>query len=475
MISFIKELNDPNNVKLKLIDKYYYKDIKINSLPEDLIKECYDVIKELDRLNPLELTKEEESYEFTNYYVDSNNGLYTNNILNNYEEDLRFNRFNGYDLYSGLKFGIKSFNNCGITNNGFNKMMELLRKYIYNYKEEQINKDDLVLSIGELVNIKKNFECGRIAFGDYITSVNDKVKSLDDNLAKYLEFIEMMFNLKKDFLTTKNKICDYIDISSKILKMQKRLPKELEEKCNKCISEVQNYKFKFNCKDRDVDMKLSNAFYITPYKHLYNVSNHKFASIYNVYRNIIQDSNSSSDLSEDIKYYQDKYNTFKNQEYFTTHDFWFYFNLVYKCFFLKDIGYMDADNDTKRTLERLDAKCYNRTILELIMGIESANASIYEFFDNLKKNAINYEEEIAKISKMDFPDFLVRCCGFHKVESQVNKTITTSQVNFEDAFSEYINRGWKIDFIPPIVLNNGVLEEYNNDFLIIRKVLKKEK
>ena len=218
MIPFIKELNDPNNVTLKLIDKYYYKDIKIDSLPDNLINECYDVIKELDRLNPLELTKEEKNYEFTNYHVDSNNGLYTNNILNDYDEDLNFYRFDGYDLYRGLKSGIKSFNICGITNNGFNKMMELLRNYI-----------------------------------------------------------------------------------------------------------------------------------------------------------------------------------------------------------------------------------------------------------------INYKEEIDKISKMDFPDFLVRCCGFHKVESQVNKTITTSLVNYEDAFSEYINRGWKVDFIPPIVLNNGVLEEYNNDFLVVRKALKLEK
>ena len=111
----------------------------------------------------------------------------------------------------------------------------------------------------------------------------------------------------------------------------------------------------------------------------------------------------------------------------------------------------------------------------VIEFFKSMNLYNEDYFNYLKNNSNNYEEEIDKISKMDFPDFLVRCCGFHKVESQVNKTITTSLIDYEDAFSEYIDRGWMIEFIPPIVLNNGVLEEYNKDFLTIRKMLKMDK
>jgi len=70
---------------------------------------------------------------------------------------------------------------------------------------------------------------------------------------------------------------------------------------------------------------------------------------------------------------------------------------------------------------------------------------------------------------------LVRCCGFHKVTSLPDKIITTSLINYEDEFREYIEKGWKIDFLPPIIINEskGTIEEYPEEFLTIRKILKK--
>ena len=77
---------------------------------------------------------------------------------------------------------------------------------------------------------------------------------------------------------------------------------------------------------------------------------------------------------------------------------------------------------------------------------------------------------------------LVRCCGFHKVlsipeEFYPIKTIVTSVINYEEVFREYIEKGWKINFVPPIVLNKelGKLEEYPEEFLTVRKVLKSDK
>lgn len=79
-----------------------------------------------------------------------------------------------------------------------------------------------------------------------------------------------------------------------------------------------------------------------------------------------------------------------------------------------------------------------------------------------------------KWTKNDIGDILVRCCGFHKIESTLEKTITTSCVDYEIQFEEYIKKGWKIQFVSPIIINQklGEVEKYNNDFIVIRKVLK---
>lgn len=67
-------------------------------------------------------------------------------------------------------------------------------------------------------------------------------------------------------------------------------------------------------------------------------------------------------------------------------------------------------------------------------------------------------------------DFLVRCCGFHKISSVLDKTITTSCINYEEEFKEYIEKGWHIDFIKPIVFNEYTkrLEEYSDEALLIK-------
>ena len=56
-----------------------------------------------------------------------------------------------------------------------------------------------------------------------------------------------------------------------------------------------------------------------------------------------------------------------------------------------------------------------------------------------------------------------------------DKTISTSCFNYETEFEEYIKRGWKIDFVPPIIIDkhNKCVEQYPKDYVIMRKLLKK--
>ena len=74
----------------------------------------------------------------------------------------------------------------------------------------------------------------------------------------------------------------------------------------------------------------------------------------------------------------------------------------------------------------------------------------------------------------DLVDILVRCCGFHKVESKVNKTITTSDVNYEKEFLEYIDKGWNIKFIPPIIIRKdlGIVSVLDVESPLVKRYLK---
>ena len=71
-------------------------------------------------------------------------------------------------------------------------------------------------------------------------------------------------------------------------------------------------------------------------------------------------------------------------------------------------------------------------------------------------------------------DIFVRCCGFHKVESQLKKTITTSDVNYKDLFKEYIDKGWNVVFIPPIIIKRdlGVISELDMESPFVKKYMK---
>lgn len=120
--------------------------------------------------------------------------------------------------------------------------------------------------------------------------------------------------------------------------------------------------------------------------------------------------------------------------------------------------------------------CYDLNdplLFKLILGIVSSKIILLEKFIELEKESINKVSNIEKIIKQsndDINDILVRYCGFHKIESKVNKTITTSSLNFEN-FSEYLDRDFVINVVPKILLDKEDDELY--DSLLVERFLDK--
>lgn len=108
-----------------------------------------------------------------------------------------------------------------------------------------------------------------------------------------------------------------------------------------------------------------------------------------------------------------------------------------------------------------------------------ARAYFYKFFEDMQKYCINFNEELNKLIEItsdDLVNILVRCCGFHKIESMLSKTITTSDINYNDTFKEYIEKGWNIKFIPPIVIQRdiGRIKELNMESPFVKKYIKNQ-
>ena len=82
---------------------------------------------------------------------------------------------------------------------------------------------------------------------------------------------------------------------------------------------------------------------------------------------------------------------------------------------------------------------YERHTVKTITGIVYAHAYFYDFFERLSKSCNDSKSEITKL---------------------------------EDLTNRYIEKGWDIDFIPPINIQNGKVEELDKDYIKIKNILK---
>ena len=176
------------------------------------------------------------------------------------------------------------------------------------------------------------------------------------------------------------------------------------------------------------------------------------------------------------------------------------YNLIKNYFY--DRKYVSVDNDGKYSLQkelvkelntykriiktnsitRIDAWEYTHLdfcdlkdplIIKLIIGIVSSKIILLNNFIDLENKSNNKRADIDKIidlSKDDIKDILIRYCGFHKIETLQNKTITTSSLDL-NSFINYFDNGYIVDIVPKISINSENDELYRT--LVIDKFIEK--
>lgn len=423
MVSFFRELENPNGYYIDFndISSCNKKEVNLEILPITFFEKYSYLFKKIE--------------EYDLLFEKNNNGkkLYLNSNFNYPDVPLEW-------LYGSFIDGrsLNSLDGMNLSKNGIEKMYFLKEEY-----SDRYNGNDFVSD-----------------FLEYFMAIYD-----------YFIYFEKLIDCSKEA------IFRYLTATKTMAKYQDKLTKNDEVLFDEALTYIRNYKIEISNNDhKTFRMYLPNSWYITPYNHLYNsmgVNGHKEASlIYPFYYSIVRDDNVYNFSS----YLKEAKMTLKNgfvdkttfEHYTNLHfDFSSFYPEYY--FYLNDID--------KSKYRCTDHKTYNPKIVMLIAGIQSAHAGLYSFFNSLKNNSCDYYGDLDFVKKLGLDEILVRCCGFHKISSILDKTITTSCVYYEEELSEYIKRGWNIDFVKPIVLNPSTkrLEEYSDEFLLIKKMLCKRK
>ena len=134
--------------------------------------------------------------------------------------------------------------------------------------------------------------------------------------------------------------------------------------------------------------------------------------------------------------------------------------------YLNYISFYSVDYlGNKKNTSFLDKHCYDRNIVKLVAGAVSADeAAHYKFMRKLYAESNDLDRDLkTAFYDLSEDEFLVRCCGFHKILSHFagkkERTIVTSDPNYEKNLALYIANGWQIDYVRPYIFIDGVLQE----------------
>ena len=209
-----------------------------------------------------------------------------------------------------------------------------------------------------------------------------------------------------------------------------------------------------------------NAWYITPNGYLYNTgSGHKQGNLSYPYYDILDRLKNSQEVP--LVDNRNKIRNILKRGYVEAVEFKNYANLEYEI-----PTVITTDSSPVYQFR----KSYQKNIATLVIGHLAAEESLYRSF--FRMNSSNYKQQLAlyfSLNKIALDDVLVRYCGFHKISSVVDKTITTSSLNAVDDLKLYLDKGWTIDIIPGIVYDRvkDKVEDVNFNSYFVSDILNK--
>jgi endonuclease III-like uncharacterized protein len=240
------------------------------------------------------------------------------------------------------------------------------------------------------------------------------------------------------------------------------------------IEEYSNIKYDRSSKVA-ANVKFPNAWYITPYGILYNTGGkggHKEGNLFYSYDRIIDAILGDVSLEgiEDI--FLMRQLEIVKRGYIEDEEYWWEIKCGFNCDF-PEIGYINEYGQE----EKFPSRVYDPKVIKIVLGVLSAKAGLYRFFERMQKYTNNPKKELKRLNSMTnghLADILVRCAGFYKVESSFEKTISTASLTPVEDLIEYLKRGWDVCMIPPIGIDKekGVLNnvDYYNSLLVARYI-----
>ncbi len=124
-------------------------------------------------------------------------------------------------------------------------------------------------------------------------------------------------------------------------------------------------------------------------------------------------------------------------------------------------------------------RIYDSKMIMIAIGTIELHMDLINFLRILEIETDNPKEnlrEIMRIINNKYLDFLIRCCGVSKVSFLPKKTIITSRLTAKDDFKEYLDNGYDVCFVPPIIINHETksVEELNMNSPIISRYIENE-
>lgn len=123
-------------------------------------------------------------------------------------------------------------------------------------------------------------------------------------------------------------------------------------------------------------------------------------------------------------------------------------------------------------MEHTTERIYTKSVYRAVLGTYSTEMAYYSFYEELGNYTKKPLEELKKISKLikNNKEEAIRLIGFHRIEDNTSKTITTSRFLEIENLNEYLEKGWNICYVPPIIISReeGTLIDQSQEMSLIQ-------